>query len=117
MGYFVMWLKCTAIIFVACELGMYNDDYSGVVYGVGCVPLYLICFILLKIFTHILWGIQVGYQDIAEMLLRMGADLTAVDNAGNSALHYAARGGHIPTIKWLIEQVVHINIRCACVKC
>ncbi len=89
---------------------MYNDDCSGAVYCVGYVPLYLICIILLNILTHILWGIQAGYHDIAEMLLRMGADLTAVDNAGNSALHYAARGGYFPTIEWLIEQVVQIII-------
>eukprot|EP01084_Bolivina_argentea_P168777 292605_1 len=54
--------------------------------------------------TPIHIAVKAGYHDIAEMLLRMGADLTAVDNAGNSALHYAARGGYFPTIEWLIEQ-------------
>ncbi len=96
---------------------MCNVVRSVVLCGVGCTPLYLICFILLNIFIRILWGIQAGYQDIAEMLLRMGADIAAVDKAGNSALHYAARGGCFTTIEWLIEQVVQIIISVFELKC
>ncbi len=55
--------------------------------------------------------VQEGYKDIAEMLLRMGGDLAAVDNAGNSTLHYAAKGGYLATIEWLIQEVGRINIR------
>ncbi len=78
------------------------------------LPLYLICCMLLNIHSYSCGYIQAGYQDIAEMLLRMGGDLAAVDNAGNSTLHYAVKGGHFPTIEWLIQNVGLIVIRCAC---
>jgi ankyrin repeat protein len=37
------------------------------------------------------------------LLLDRGTDVTAGDNKGNTALHYAASNGHLDVVKTLVE--------------
>ncbi len=103
---------------MSCKLQVewYFLQWVGVLRPLCLCHFTFVCCILLSI-RLCPGGVQVGYRDIAEMLLRKGADLCAEDNAGNSTLHYAAKGGHFPTIEWLIEQVGMMNARCVHAKC
>jgi ankyrin repeat protein len=42
---------------------------------------------------------QSGQGELVRRLLELGAELSAVDNSGNTALHYASKGGHIDLIR------------------
>ena len=43
-----------------------------------------------------------GEDDITDQLLLAGADISAVDSAGDTALHYACKGGHVTTARRLL---------------
>ncbi len=47
-----------------------------------------------------------GYQDLAEKLIRKGAD---VNKTGWTPLHYAASGGHLSLISLLLENSAYID--------
>lgn len=44
-----------------------------------------------------------------ELLLDHGADITAVDSSGNSALHLAVRNNHIDVVKFVLDQGLGID--------
>jgi ankyrin repeat protein len=43
-----------------------------------------------------------GQNDFSALLIEKGADVTAVDNMGHSATHYAAEGGFTEIVEQLI---------------
>ena len=45
-----------------------------------------------------------GYEDVAALLLENGADANATTSSGMSALHWAARNGHIRLVELLLRQ-------------
>jgi len=49
------------------------------------------------------------FLDIVQQLLTAGADIQAHDASGNTPLHYACIHGHLPTIRFILEQRVDIN--------
>lgn len=44
-------------------------------------------------FTPLLKSVNVGNEEIAQMLIEKGANLNATNNYGDSALHLAAKSG------------------------
>ncbi|XP_067648830.1 ankyrin repeat domain-containing protein 50-like [Haliotis asinina] len=53
-----------------------------------------------------------GYSDVVEFLVCMGADMSQTDSSGDSALHWACKGGHLDIVKYLLSQCsVDINYR------
>ena len=44
-----------------------------------------------------------------KVLLSHGANLSAVDSAGDSGVSWAARQGHSGVLQYLVEQGVHVN--------
>ena len=45
-----------------------------------------------------------GYENVAALLLRHGANVNATTSSGMSALHWAARNGHVGLVKLLLQQ-------------
>ena len=41
----------------------------------------------------------IGNMELVRRLIELGADVTAVDNAGNTCLHYASKGGQIELVR------------------
>jgi len=52
-----------------------------------------------------------GHTNIAAVLLRNGADVSARDDDGRTALHQAAYGGHVATVDVLLGAGSHVNAR------
>lgn len=52
---------------------------------------------------------QHGEIDRIERLLRKGVPVDARDNSGYTALHYAARNGHLPVCKLLVRNRADVN--------
>ena len=48
-------------------------------------------------------AVESGYDEMAELCIRMGADVNAEMNNGYTPLHMAAKQGHKPSAKLLIE--------------
>lgn len=44
-----------------------------------------------------------------EVLLKRGGDVNAIDGAGYTALHYAARNGHLDACKLLVKNQIQID--------
>lgn len=51
-----------------------------------------------------LWACEFGRSDVVEFLLENGADLRGQANTGETGLHWAVIGGHLPTIKLLLAR-------------
>lgn len=49
--------------------------------------------------------------DIAETLLRKGANVSAIDDLGRTSLHYAAEGGNVAVIRLLIREGAKVTAR------
>jgi hypothetical protein len=49
-----------------------------------------------------LWACEFGRDDVVEFLLEHGADIQGQANSGQTGLHWAVVGGHLPTIKLLV---------------
>ena len=45
-----------------------------------------------------------GNLGIVELLVRLGADVSATDEAGNTALHLSAANGHLDVVEFLVGQ-------------
>ncbi|XP_067650399.1 serine/threonine-protein phosphatase 6 regulatory ankyrin repeat subunit A-like [Haliotis asinina] len=53
-----------------------------------------------------------GQRDVVELLVCMGKNVSQVDGRGLNALHWACKGGHVSTVKYLLSQgSVDINGR------
>jgi ankyrin repeat protein len=50
-----------------------------------------------------LWACMYGHEDVANFLLKYGADFRDAADTGATGLHWAAGGGHIGIVKRLIE--------------
>jgi len=50
-----------------------------------------------------------GDIKLLQQTLNMGFDPNAVDELGNSALHYAAQHAHLETMHWLIQNNASLN--------
>ena len=57
--------------------------------------------------VHIAAGL--GRLEMLKVLLSHGANLGAVDSAGDSGVSWAARQGHSGVLQFLVEQGVHVN--------
>ena len=57
--------------------------------------------------VHIAAGL--GRLEMLKVLLSHGANLGAVDSAGDSGVSWAARQGHSAVLQFLVEQGVHVN--------
>lgn len=53
--------------------------------------------------TPLVLAAETGVVDVIRFFLRHGADPTTTNKSGSSALHRAAGGGHLETVKLLIE--------------
>ena len=60
-------------------------------------------------FTPLHMAINNGHTDIALFLLDKGADINAVNNAGNTPLHLAAYNGLLDLVEALVEKGANIN--------
>lgn len=52
-----------------------------------------------------------GFTDILNTILDLGVDVNSRDKDGYTALMYAARGGHVATIKALISKEADVNLQ------
>lgn len=57
------------------------------------------------------WACQFGRNDVVEHLLGRGVPIDAQDNSGQTALHHAAIGGQMSTIKLLLQRKAPLEIR------
>lgn len=53
-----------------------------------------------------------GNVDRCAELIRQGSDIHAYDKLGNTPLHYAAKGEHFETVKFLISHGANVNALC-----
>ena len=65
--------------------------------------------------TPLLRAISYGYMDpvyveIAKYLIEQGAEINHQDSDGFTALHYAAKNGHIDVVKMLLNKGASINV-------
>jgi ankyrin repeat protein len=51
-----------------------------------------------------LWACEFGRNDVVEFLLEKGADVHGQADSGQTGLHWAVIGGHLSTIKLLLER-------------
>ncbi|XP_046543661.1 ankyrin repeat domain-containing protein 50-like [Haliotis rubra] len=62
--------------------------------------------------TPLMKAVICRQRDVLELLVRMGANMSRVDDDGNNVLHFACRGGHLDLVKYLVSQnSVGINCR------
>eukprot|EP01068_Selenidium_serpulae_P018360 Selendium_serpulae@DN6451_c1_g2_i7.p1 len=53
-----------------------------------------------------------GHTAVVECLINSGADVGALTSKNNTALHCAAMGGHLDTVKYLVERAhADVNAR------
>ncbi|XP_048258010.1 palmitoyltransferase AKR1-like isoform X2 [Haliotis rufescens] len=53
-----------------------------------------------------------GHRDVVELLVSEGADVSLVDRDGDNTLHFACRGGHLDTVKFVLSlNAVDIDAR------
>lgn len=52
-----------------------------------------------------------GRKEVVEFLLQKGVDIAAQGNDGQSGLHWAAIGGHLETIKLLLERKAQLELK------
>jgi len=59
--------------------------------------------------TPLSFAAELGCLDMAELLLKEGADVNAVVSNGRTALYYAAHKGHFEIVKLLLEYNADVN--------
>jgi hypothetical protein len=58
-----------------------------------------------------MWACEYGRKDVVEFLLGKGADLHAQNENGLTSLHLAAVGGHLDTVKLLVERGSPLEVK------
>ncbi|XP_046365628.2 ankyrin repeat domain-containing protein 50-like [Haliotis rufescens] len=53
--------------------------------------------------TPVMAAAYPGYRDVVELLVTKGADLSLVDDYGDTILHLACRGGDVSTVRFLLS--------------
>ncbi|XP_046569715.1 poly [ADP-ribose] polymerase tankyrase-2-like [Haliotis rubra] len=62
--------------------------------------------------TPVMAAADRGRRDVVQLLLSRGADVSLVDEDGDSILHYACEGGDVGTVELILSQdVVDVNAR------
>jgi len=56
-------------------------------------------------------AIEINYEQIGKILIVNGIDLNAVDNNGNTPLHYAAKSNRIWAIKLLVTHKAFLQVK------
>jgi ankyrin repeat protein len=59
--------------------------------------------------TPLIIALQSGHDDIAEVLITTGADITVRDPNGGTALHAASVAGNLKWVKYLVEHGLSIG--------
>lgn len=82
-------------------------DLKKVKFSTGDTPLHLVCH------TGYADSKNVGHSDVktAKLLIDKGADINAVNQFGNTPLHYAASSGNLELAKLLLDNGAKTNIR------
>ncbi|XP_046558389.1 kinase D-interacting substrate of 220 kDa-like [Haliotis rubra] len=53
-----------------------------------------------------------GHKDVVEFLVSLGADMSVVDDLGETILHWAAQGGNVEMVKYILSQnIVDVDTR------
>jgi hypothetical protein len=58
-----------------------------------------------------IWACQFGRAAVADFLLKQGADIAYQDGNGMTGLHMAAGGGHLDTVKLLIQRGAPLELK------
>jgi ankyrin repeat protein len=58
-----------------------------------------------------LYACQYGQNQVVELLLEKGVDLSAHDRNGQTGLHFAVIGGHLETVKLLLTRNLALNVK------
>ncbi|THY04863.1 hypothetical protein D6D03_03433, partial [Aureobasidium pullulans] len=53
--------------------------------------------------TLLHWAAELGFRDLTNRCLDLGAEVEATDKYGETALHYAAENGHLNIVKKLVQ--------------
>ncbi len=61
--------------------------------------------------THLHQAAQIGYLNVAEVLLERGARVNSQDKKGRTALHLASKNGYEPIVDLLLRKSAQINGR------
>ena len=62
-------------------------------------------------FTVLHMACQEGYDAIATMLIRKGAEIDATDDDGTTPLMLAASGGHLEAVEMLIKEGADVSMK------
>ena len=55
-------------------------------------------------------AVQTGRLEVTNILLKNGADVTALANDGSSVLHFAASSGNVSVLKRLLVDSLQVNM-------
>lgn len=88
--------------FQRCEIYPFEFDYSEL--------LMYFCYVYDKGALLYVQASRYGHSGVVALLIQHQADIHAKNRYGASALTLAARGGHIQTVKLLVESGVELNI-------
>ncbi|XP_046564994.1 putative ankyrin repeat protein RF_0381 [Haliotis rubra] len=62
--------------------------------------------------TAVMEAVKQGYEQVFDILVGYGCDISHIDNDGNNVLHVACRGGHVAMVEHVLSQTnVDINSR------
>jgi ankyrin repeat protein len=59
--------------------------------------------------TALMWAVELGKKDIAEVLIESGADINAEIPSGGTPLMFAAADGQLETVKFLVSLGASVN--------
>eukprot|EP00955_Chlamydomonas_euryale_P110589 366009-Chlamydomonas_euryale.AAC.7 len=110
---------CMAQACIACQTGIFTAalrQHSARVMHVGVLRKCCSCTTDLQGWTPLMSAISAGREAIAEYLLGLGADVSASNSGGQTALHYAASKGHIACLRLLVRAGAASNCKVGCLQ-